>query len=239
MTVLETKIKIVDRVVFRQVPGSRLKQELDWLKQDLQYRDNITGTRPGEEVIELFDQLHERDVKDFYVPIIAPSFDKENLLCFVEENYPGYTNYDGFRLNFGGGGDFSSDWMKVPKSPHLKMKLRMATRSEYYALIFNLVYEMRQSGYTTEEAWRTILRWRYTDKDCLTGGGKDVCGWRDLTKWGWCFVDDDDPKFFWKAGWCDGMHNRACCFRSMVTSEKYHIGCTVKGDCLGLLVLDE
>lgn len=163
--------------------------------------DDFMNFNPKRDKIKSFkDALSEvikKGVKDFYRPIMDPSFTEDGISFEAGEKPAVDKLYDW--------------WKKAAKDFMPNRGSRLGTRSEYIAFLGVLIKELVNQGWTKEKAWKAVCidstelghYWDYKEEkhDFELTGSREVVGLYDLANTYKILTDDNSETFgFWLAG---------------------------------------
>lgn len=123
--------------VFVLIEASKLSQDDDFMKFEPKNYKIKEFKKELEDVIQ-------KGVKDFYRPIIDPSFSEgKKSICFNKGKEPAV----GKSYNW---------WKKIAKTLIPERGSRLGTKSEYIAFLGVLIKHLVSSGWTKENAWSAV-----------------------------------------------------------------------------------
>ncbi len=146
---------------------------------------------------DLLKKVIKRGVKDFWRPILDPSFNEDgNAICYVAGKKPAV----GKSYNW---------WYKVAKEYNPKLRSRLGTNSEYVAFLGVLIKTLVSNDWSVKAAWNAVCNdskelghyWNSENAlhDFGPTGSREICGFYDLANTV-KIVADDEVGGFWLAG---------------------------------------
>ena len=157
--------------IFKLVPASKLRLD-----------DSFMNHSPKTSREKIFKDMVEiaikNGLKDFWRPIMDPSFDADGGICYQAGNKPAV----GKSYNW---------WKKTAKNFCPERKSRLGTKAEYVAFLAVLIKELvASSGKSVEWAWNAVCNdsrelghyWNSKDGKNVfeTTGCREICGFFDL-----------------------------------------------------------
>lgn len=176
--------------LFVRVEASKLSQQ----DKFMQY----TPRTKQERVLKnLLNEVIQRGIKDFYRPIIDPSFDEDDMICFKFGMQPAV-------------GKSYKWWEENAKKFNPKRKSRLGTKSEYVAFLGVLLKKLIEEGWSLDESWNAVCNnskklGHYGNSenakyDYEPTGSREICGFFDLANTMKLLSEDNDNGGFWLAG---------------------------------------
>lgn len=166
----------------------------------LSLNDSFMDFNPQDaETKEFKDELTEvikKGVRDFYRPIMDPSFDEDGI-SFKKGKIPAIgKSYDW--------------WEKTVKEFMPERHVRIGNKSEYIAFLGYLIKTLVDEDWPIADAWNAVCRdsielgyyWNSVSKnhDFALTGSVEVCGFYDLANTYKMLAEDDNAGGFWLAG---------------------------------------
>ena len=145
---------------------------------------------------ELLSEVIKNGVKDFYRPVLDPSFnDDESGICYEFGKKPAV----GRSYNW---------WVNAVKN--FDSSCRLGTRYEYVAFLGVLIKKLVESGWSISKSWKAVCTdsnelghyWNSDNaKHAFENTGKrEVCGFYDLANTYKILAEDEESGGFWLAG---------------------------------------
>ena len=176
---------------------------------------------------ELLSEAIKSELKDFYRPVLDPSFnDYMTGICYEFGNKPAVGK--------------SYYWWENTAKEFMK-NLRLGTRYEYVAFLGLLIKKLVESGWSISKSWRAVCTdskelGHYWNSDNAKHeyedtGSREVCGFYDLANTSKILAEDKEAAGFWLAS---GSYNtssnfspfahlfhefRNCCQYSIINSS--------------------
>jgi len=176
--------------IFKRVPASELRLDDEFLKHQPKTEGELTFKKLVETVIK-------NGLKDFYRPIIDPSFDEEEDICYQ----PGKMPAVGMSYNW---------WKRNAKAFCPERGSRLGTKTEYVAFLATLIKELVATGWKVADAWNSVCNnskelghyWESKDAkhDFENTGSRENCGWYDLANAYKILAEDEEASGYWLAG---------------------------------------
>ena len=145
---------------------------------------------------KLLTEAIKSGLKDFYRPVIDPSFnDDKSGICYEFGRKPAVGK--------------SYNWWKE-KARELSSNSRLGTRYEYVAFLGVLIKNLVESGWSISKSWNAVCTdskelghyWNSENaKHAFEGtGSREVCGFYDLANTYKILAEDEEASGFWLAG---------------------------------------
>lgn len=166
----EINVSIQQEDIFVLIEASKLKRSDEIMQHVCRTHNEVILRRLLSEVIR-------KEIKDFYRPIIDPSFDEKNKIAFIPGGKPAI------------GKNFEW-WKEVAKEFMPERKSRLGTRNEYIAFLGVLMKKMVSNGWDLADTWDAICNDSkelgiYNVElddgyDCGYTGTNEICDFFDL-----------------------------------------------------------
>lgn len=180
------------------------------------------------------NSIISRGIKDFYRPIIDPSFDKTGKhIVFSSGLYPGIVQSFYW-------------WCEKAKELNPERKSRIGTKSEYIAFLGVLIKKLVDNSWKIDDAWNavcndSILLGHYLNSNgeyygMQRTGSNEVMGFFDLANTDKLVLDDETNEFFWIVG---GNYSSTSDQRPLAFMHKYDVYNSNHFQSVGWLVLEE
>ena len=185
------QITILEELRYRRVEAESLSLDDKFMK----YKPK---TELEKETKALIKEVIDKGVKNFYRPIMDPSFtdDGENI-CFEKGRKPAV----GKSYNW---------WKKVAENFSSERNSRLGTRLEYGAFLGVLIKNLVADGASVSWAWNAVcndskeLGHYYNSENAKhefePTGSRFICGFYDLANTYKIFAEDEEAGGFWLAG---------------------------------------
>ena len=174
--------------------------EASKLSLDDEFMEHQPKNRREEEFKNLLSEVVKSGVKDFYRPVLDPSFnDDESGICYEFGKKPAV--------------GMSYNWWEE-KAREFKSNSRLGTRYEYVAFLGVFIKKLVESGWSISKSWKAVCTdskelghyWnsdnaKYAFEDT---GSREVCGFYDLANTYKILAEDKEAGGFWLAG---GFYN--------------------------------
>lgn len=170
---------------------------------------------------ELLSEVIKSGLKDFYCPILDPSFiDGTTKICYEPKKKPAV-------------GESYKRWEVAAKN--FDKLCRIGTRSEYVAFLGVLIKKLVEKGWSVSKAWKAVCidskeLGHYCDSkeskdDFEDTGSREVCGFYDLANTGKILAFDKDAGGFWCAtSWyCYGGKDCPLAYLSLNTESRNYL----------------
>ena len=156
----------------------------------------IPKTNREKEMKELILEVIENKVKNFYRPIMDPSFTDDGISYVVGKNPAGCRSYNW--------------WADTAKKYDPSRESRLGTRLEYGAFLGVLIKKLVEEGKSIEWAWNAVCNdskelghyWNSEDAKHKVEptGSRCICGFYDLVNVSKILAEDEEVGGFWLAG---------------------------------------
>lgn len=199
--------------------------------------DDFMKFNPRKDEIKVFKnglcKVIEKGVKDFYRPVIDPSFTQDQEGVYFQTGKKSAV------------GKSYTWWEKVAKEFNSKRGSRLGTKSEYIAFLGVLIKTMVSNGWSKAEAWNAvcvdskILGHYRNSKDAKyqfePTGSRGICGFYDLASTCKILAKDVKGEDFWLASGCYGNLSYICPIADLYL---YHIYDFCGTTSVGWIVLE-
>ena len=180
---------------------------------------------------KLLSEAIKSGLKDFYRPIIDPSFNEDKAeICYKFGRRPAV----GKSYNW---------WKKTARK--FKPNSRLGTRYEYAAFLGVLIKKLVENGWSAAKAWNAVCTdskdlGHYRNSENAKGtfedtGAREVCGFFDLANTYKILAEDEEAGGFWLAGGCYGDFSYGDPLADLFRSDIRFFG---RSSSVGWLVLD-
>ena len=195
-----SKNTILGDLKYRRVEAESLSLDDEFMK----HKPKTERERATKTLIEL---AIEKEVKNFYRPIMDPSFTKtgENI-CYEKGRGPA-------------AGKSYNWWKKVAEEYCPERNSRLGTRLEYGAFLGVLIKNLVADGKSISWAWNAVCNdskdlghyWNSENAKHKVEptGSRQICEYYDLANTCKILAEDDEAGGFWLAGgcYCNGSNN--------------------------------
>ncbi len=145
----------------------------------------------------LLEEAIKSGLKDFYLPVYDPSFDKDGNICYVADAKPAV----GKSYNW---------WEEKAKQFCPERGSRLGTEKEYVAFLGILIKKLSESGWTIAEAWNAVCNdskelGHYCNSSNAkhkleSTGSRKICVFYDLANTFKILSENEEFGGFWRAG---------------------------------------
>ena len=213
--------------IFKKVPVSKLRLDDSFMKHQ-------PTTKAEQEFKEMVETVIKGGLKDFWRPVMDPSFDDNGRICYEPSKMPAVCkNYNW--------------WAKNAKKFKPEWGSRLGTKTEYIAFLAVLIKELVAFGKSIAWAWNAVCNdsmelghyWnsKNATQDAFEDtGSREICGFFDLANTAKILAEDEEDGGFWLASGCCNELSSESPLADLYHSFYRHIGYE---ECTGWLVLTE
>lgn len=192
------------------VKGARIEDvfvliEASKLSLDDAFMDYNPTTKEEKELKKAFVKAIESGLKDFYSPVIDPSFNEDGGICYAKGKKPAVGK--------------SYNWWKQNAEKFCPQRnSRLGTKTEYYAFLGMLIKKLVVNGWKVSNAWDAICNsveslfrithyshksnslFQYRNHLFLPTGSEEFSGYCDMGNTFKILAGDKEDDGFWTVG---------------------------------------
>lgn len=192
-TEMEIKVsgeRILEGDIFVLVEASKLSL-------DDEFMSHKPTTKGEKKLKKLLTEAIKKGLKDFYRPVLDPSFNDDGGICYVQGNEPAL----GKSYNW---------WKKVAEEFMPERGSRLGAKTEYVAFLGVLLKNLVNNGWSKAKAWDAVCNdskelghyWNSENAkhELEFTGSRKIVGYFDLANTYKILAEDKEGGGFWFAG---------------------------------------
>ena len=173
--------------------------EASKLSLDDEFMSHEPTTYEEEKLKKLLTEAIKKGLKDFYRPVLDPSFNGDGGICYVQGKRPAVGN----SYNW---------WHKAAVEFMPERGSRLGTKVEYMAFLGVLLKNMVNNGWSKAQAWSAVCNDSRELGHCWNSenakheleptGSRKIVSYYDLANTFKILAEDEEACCFWLAGGC-------------------------------------
>lgn len=169
--------------------------EASQLSLDDEFMTHKPTTYKEEKLKDLLTEAIKKGLKDFYRPVLDPSFNEDGGICYIQGRKPAVNK--------------SYNWWKETAIKFMPERCsRLGTKTEYVAFLGVLLKKLVKSGWSKAKAWDAVCNdskelGHYDNSENATldfTGSGEIVGYFDLANTYKKMSEDIDTGCFWLVG---------------------------------------
>lgn len=204
--------------------------KLAWTDEFMSYKPT---TNEEEKLKKLLTEAIIKGLKDFYRPVIDPSFNRYGGICYLEGNKPAVNK--------------SYNWWEKSAIEFMPERgSRLGTKTEYVAFLGVLLKKLVKSGWSMDKAWNAVCNdsrklghyWNSENAkhEFEPTCSREIVGFFDIANTFKILAEDEEAGGFWRAG---GYYNLDSCWFPLADLDHCSNRKYVDNYCTGWLVLEK